>query len=80
MRRTIESESKFKLMTSGSNIMLNYHLFQKLKLIRNCEFNHLINILIKKKRSLCRFVKMIISSMMVIRIMVASGHADGDMC
>jgi hypothetical protein len=33
---------RFDSMTFGSDIMLNYQLSQKLKLIGKCEFNHLI--------------------------------------
>jgi hypothetical protein len=38
-------ELGFELMTSRSDIMLNHHLSQKLKLIRRNEYNHLINTL-----------------------------------
>jgi hypothetical protein len=31
------------------NIILNHHVSQKIKWIRNCEFNNLINIIIEKK-------------------------------
>jgi len=36
-------ESRFELITSGFDTMLNYHLSQKHKLIGIDEFNHLIN-------------------------------------
>jgi hypothetical protein len=35
-------ELRFNPMTFGSNIMLNYQLFQKFKLIGRDKFNHLI--------------------------------------
>jgi hypothetical protein len=35
-------ESKFDFRTFGFDTMLNYHLFQKLKLIGRNKFNHLI--------------------------------------
>ena len=34
-------EIGFKLKTTYSDTMINYHLSQKFKLLRNCEFNHL---------------------------------------
>jgi hypothetical protein len=43
------TESRFELKTFGSDTMLNYHLFQKLKLIRKGKFNHLINTLTSNK-------------------------------
>jgi hypothetical protein len=39
------TESMFELRIFDSDIMLNHHLFQKLRLIRKCKFNHLINTL-----------------------------------
>jgi hypothetical protein len=36
-------ETEFELMTFGSDIMLNYNLFEKLKLIGRGKFNNLIN-------------------------------------
>jgi hypothetical protein len=41
-------EPKFELKIFGSNIMLNYHLPQKFKLIKKYKFNHLINTLTLK--------------------------------
>jgi hypothetical protein len=38
-------ELKFELKTFDSDTKLNYHLFQKFKLIRKSKFNGLINIL-----------------------------------
>jgi hypothetical protein len=38
-------ESRFELMTFGFNIILNRHLFQKLKLIEIGKFNYLNNTL-----------------------------------
>jgi hypothetical protein len=38
-------ETMFELRITCSDIMINYQLSQKLKLIRNGEFNHLIIIL-----------------------------------
>jgi hypothetical protein len=35
-------ESIFDFRTFDFDIMLNYHLFQKLKLIGRCKFDHLI--------------------------------------
>jgi hypothetical protein len=35
------TESRLDLMTFGSDIMLNYQLFQKVKLIGRDKFNHL---------------------------------------
>jgi hypothetical protein len=34
-------ETRFKLMTPCSDTMINYQLFQKVKLLENGEFNHL---------------------------------------
>jgi hypothetical protein len=39
------TESRFELRTFSSDTMLNYHLFQKLKLIGRGKFNRLINTL-----------------------------------
>jgi hypothetical protein len=36
-------EKEFEIMTFGSDIMLNYNLFEKLKLIGRDKFNNLIN-------------------------------------
>jgi hypothetical protein len=38
-------EIRFEIRSFNSYIMLNYYLFQKLKLIGNGKFNHLINII-----------------------------------
>jgi hypothetical protein len=38
-------EPRFELKTFDSDIMLNHHLSQKLKLIERDKFNHLINTL-----------------------------------
>jgi hypothetical protein len=35
---------RFEFRTFGSDTMLNHHLFQKFKLIRNDKLNHLNNI------------------------------------
>jgi hypothetical protein len=39
------TDSRFELMTFGSDTMLDYHLFQKFKLIGRGKLNHLINTL-----------------------------------
>jgi hypothetical protein len=39
----IETETMFELRTVGSDIMLNHHLSQKLKLIRKGKFNQYFN-------------------------------------
>ena len=54
--RVPKTQLRFKLMTTSSNIMINYHLSQKLKLIRNNEFNRLTTIIIssKHKRTLTK--------------------------
>ena len=41
------AEKRFELRTTCSDTMINYHLSQKLKPLRKCEFNHLTIILTK---------------------------------
>jgi hypothetical protein len=44
-------ELRFEFKTFGSDIMLNHHLFKKLKLVRIGKFNHLANTLTDYKGS-----------------------------
>jgi hypothetical protein len=45
----IEPKSRFELKTFNFNTKLNCHLFQKLKLVKNDKFNHLIDIFQMKR-------------------------------
>jgi hypothetical protein len=53
-------ELRFELKTFDYDTMLNYHLFQKLKLIGRSKFNHLINTLtVNTSKKLTRIICLI---------------------
>ena len=55
------TESKFNLMTFGSDTMINYHLSQKLKLIGRGKFNHLTITLTLLKLNLVEILSCVVS-------------------
>ena len=48
-----KEETRFELKITYSNTMMNFLLSQKLKLLENCELNHLLIILMVWNKKTC---------------------------